>query len=147
VVFATLLDEIKYSLDEVIDDKQVELNCNFSAVNGMITLKSYLHSIFFNLVSNSIKFCRPGIKAIIEITTALQNDKIQIVFKDNGLGINLAQHGQNLFGLYKRFHDHVDGKGMGLYMVKTQVESLGGKITASSEVNKGTEFRIEFDFS
>jgi chemotaxis protein histidine kinase CheA len=49
-----------------------------------------------------------------------------------------------VFGIYKRFHNHIDGKGMGLFMVKTQVETLGGKITIDSEVNKGTEFKILF---
>ncbi len=67
-----------------------------------------------------------------------------LIFKDNGLGIDLTKSGKQVFGLYKRFHTHADGKGMGLYMVKTQVEMLGGKISIQSEINKGTEFRIEF---
>ena len=68
------------------------------------------------------------------------------MFKDNGLGIDLKNRGDEVFGLYKRFHsDLAEGKGMGLYMVKTQVESVGGNISVSSEVNKGTEFKIEFE--
>ncbi|HYH05214.1 MAG TPA: ATP-binding protein, partial [Bacillota bacterium] len=65
-------------------------------------------------------------------------------FKDNGLGINLEKRGDQVFGLYKRFHHHIEGKGVGLYMVKKQVETLGGKITLTSKVNEGTEFLIEF---
>ena len=69
-----------------------------------------------------------------------------MLFKDNGLGIDLQNLSEQVFGLYKRFHtDRAEGKGMGLYMVKTQVESMGGKISVSSEVNKGTEFKIEFE--
>lgn len=56
----------------------------------------------------------------------------------------MKKHKENLFGLYRRFHSHKEGKGMGLYMVKIQVEELGGKISIRSEENKGTEFRIEF---
>ena len=64
---------------------------------------------------------------------------------DNGLGIDLKKKGDQIFGLYKRFHsDRAEGKGMGLYMVKTQVETMGGSISIKSEVNKGTEFKIEF---
>ncbi len=57
----------------------------------------------------------------------------------------MKTQGAKIFGLYKRFHSHVEGKGMGLYMVKTQVESLGGKITIASEPDKGTEFTIVFE--
>jgi sensor histidine kinase regulating citrate/malate metabolism len=60
------------------------------------------------------------------------------------LGIDLSLHADKIFGLYKKFHLHTEGKGMGLYMVKTQVEILGGKISVKSEKNKGVEFLIEF---
>ncbi len=66
-------------------------------------------------------------------------------FEDNGLGIDLKNKGDQVFGLYKRFHLHKEGKGMGLYMVKTQVETLGGKVLIESEVNKGTRITIEFN--
>lgn len=73
-------------------------------------------------------------------------NKIELTFKDNGMGIDLSKKGGQVFGLYKRFHTSVaEGKGMGLYMVKTQVESIGGKISIASEVNKGTAFTIEFE--
>jgi signal transduction histidine kinase len=81
---------------------------------------------------------------VIDISSGKSDDKIQLVFKDNGLGIDLDKKGDQVFKLYKRFHSHVEGKGVGLFMVKTQVETLGGTISISSEVNKGTEFSIEF---
>ena len=61
------------------------------------------------------------------------------------MGIDLKETGEQVFGLYKRFHTDIEGKGMGLFMVKTQVETLGGKISVKSDVNKGTEFKIEFE--
>jgi signal transduction histidine kinase len=61
------------------------------------------------------------------------------------MGIDLQKRGEQVFGLYRRFHTNIEGKGMGLFMVKTQVETLGGKISIQSGVNKGTEFKIEFD--
>jgi signal transduction histidine kinase len=64
------------------------------------------------------------------------------LISDNGLGIDLALHQNNIFNLYKRFHTHVDGKGMGLYLVKTQVTALGGKIEVESKVNVGTTFKV-----
>jgi signal transduction histidine kinase len=62
--------------------------------------------------------------------------------QDNGLGINLALYKNKLFSLYKRFHDHVEGKGLGLYLIKTQVAALGGKVEVESEVKVGTTFYV-----
>jgi signal transduction histidine kinase len=72
------------------------------------------------------------------------NDHIGLSFCDNGIGIDMEANGDQVFGLYKRFHTSVEGKGMGLYMVKLQVEALGGKISVQSTKNKGTEFTILF---
>jgi signal transduction histidine kinase len=81
---------------------------------------------------------------VIRITSYPENDGVKLVFADNGMGIDLTTQGSKVFGLYKRFHpNHAEGKGMGLFMVKTQVESIGGEISIKSEVNKGTEFTIE----
>ncbi|MGF1924906.1 MAG: ATP-binding protein, partial [Bacteroidia bacterium] len=68
----------------------------------------------------------------------------ELSFKDNGMGIDLKKDGEQLFGLYKRFHPHIEGKGMGLFMVKAQVEALGGNIRVSSAVNKGATFKVSF---
>ncbi len=112
----------------------------------MSTLKSYIQSIFYNLISNSIKFRQQGMQPFIEISSSKSHGKVKLLFKDNGIGIDLEKKGGHIFGLYKRFHpEYADGKGMGLFMVKTQVESLGGKISVASTVKVGTEFSIEFD--
>ena len=66
--------------------------------------------------------------------------KIQV--QDNGLGIDLGKHGTSLFNLYKRFHFHIEGKGLGLYLVKTQINLLGGEIFVESKVNEGTLFTV-----
>lgn len=145
VSFPELLTDIQLSIDHLIRKEHVIFTCDFSQADKMLTLKSYLYSIFFNLISNSIKYRQPQLRPIIEIKSAMTKNKILLFFKDNGLGIDLDKKGEQVFGLYKRFHSHVEGKGMGLYMVKTQVEALGGKISIKSEVNNGTEFIIEFE--
>jgi PAS domain S-box-containing protein len=147
VKFSQLCDDIRLSIANLIQSEGVVIRTNFEEVDEMLTLKSYLYSIFYNLISNSIKYKQPHIAPIIEIRSALIGTKIEIVFKDNGLGIDIEKRKEQIFGLYKRFHSHTEGKGMGLYMVKTQVETLGGKISIKSEVNQGTEFIIEFDIN
>jgi DNA-binding response OmpR family regulator/signal transduction histidine kinase len=145
IVFSSLLDEIMSGMQNNINEVPVHIISDFSQAEGMLTIKSYLYSIFSNLISNSIKYRQRFIKPVIEISSVRLKNKIQLIFKDNGLGIDIKKNGRDVFGLYKRFHNHVEGKGMGLYMVKAQLETLGGAIFVESEVNKGTEFRIEFD--
>ena len=145
IKFSRLVDEIKASIASQIKKENAEIVYNFMEADEMHTLKSYIYSVFFNLISNSIKYRQPKLNPVIEITSARINNKIILTFKDNGLGIDLKRKGDQVFGLYKRFHTHAEGKGMGLYMVKTQVEIMGGNISIASEVNKGTIFTIEFD--
>jgi PAS domain S-box-containing protein len=144
VRFENIVKDIKTGIIHLVENQQVEIHFDFTQKEFFRSTKSYIYSIFFNLISNSIKFKKSDEPARIVIRTEQLNDSFEIVFKDNGLGIDLQNKGDKIFGLYKRFHDHVDGKGMGLFMVKTQVETLGGKISISSEVNVGTEFRVRF---
>jgi signal transduction histidine kinase len=108
-------------------------------------VKSYLYSIFYNLIINSIKYRKPGRRPFINIYSREKANKITLVFCDNGSGIDLSRYGDKIFGLYKRFHYDVEGKGMGLFMVKTQVESLEGNISVRSQIDEGSEFTVEFE--
>jgi len=145
VHFSKLIDDIKISIQYLMDKHHVEIKCDFSEVDEFVTLKPYLYSIFYNLISNSIKYRRHQTHSTIEIKSRLKKNKMKLIFTDNGMGINLEKSGGDIFGLYKRFHHHIEGKGMGLFMVKTQVETLGGKISVQSIENKGTVFTIEFE--
>ncbi|QCR23586.1 PAS domain S-box protein [Pontibacter sp. SGAir0037] len=105
---------------------------------------AYLNSIFYNLLSNALKYRSPdrNLEVTIKCFGSPQRGTI-ISFTDNGLGFNMEKHGSNLFKLYKRFHTGIaDGRGLGLFMVKTQIEAMGGRIEVSSQVNVGTRFMI-----
>ncbi len=145
VSFSNLLEDIKSSISNLIKSEKVDIKSDFDEVDEIFTLKSYMRSIFYNLISNSIKYKQPDIPPVLEIKSCRMNGKTELSFKDNGMGINLNEKGEQVFGLYKRFHAHTEGKGVGLFMTKMQVEALNGKISINSEVNKGTEFKIEFD--
>ena len=124
-------------------DTSVSIKTDFSEVDGFVTVSNYMHSIFYNLITNSIKYRQAGMPLCCEITSKKVDDNIHLLFKDNGMGIDLEKTGDQIFELYKRFHiGAAEGKGMGLFMVKSHVESLGGKISVKSEVNRGTEFKI-----
>lgn len=137
-----LVDDIKMASD-FQENERVQIHTDFSASGKLTAIKSYVYSIFLNLISNSIKYRQPDRPCIISITSHVKQDKIILVFKDNGIGIDLKKFGPEVFGLYKRFHLHIKGKGLGLFLVRTQVESLGGTISIDSKEGEGTEFRVE----
>src|SRR4029078_814365 len=146
IKLSKFVSDIHLSIEKMIENEKAVILWNFTEAEEIVAIKSYLHSIFYNLISNSLKYRQLTEPPVIKITSHRVNGKIVLLFEDNGIGIDLSTAGEHVFGLYKRFHtDRAEGKGMGLYMVKTQVEAMGGKISVSSEVNVGTQFRIEFN--
>lgn len=134
---------------EVIKDnfaahQEAKIYINFSEVEELYFVKAYLKSIFYNFISNAIKYRHPQRNPEIEIFTRNLKNEICLSFKDNGVGIDLKKYRHKLFGLYQRFHLEKEGKGMGLYLCKTQIEALGGRIEVQSEVGKGSRFDIYF---
>lgn len=144
VVLSEIMGDVMLGLSAEINALRISFISDFSACDELWTVKSYFYSIFYNLISNAIKYSRSDITLKIEVRSKIENGLVIISFKDNGLGIDLQCYGEQLFGLYKRFHTHIEGKGMGLFMVKTQLETLGGNISVTSTVNEGCEFLIVF---
>jgi len=144
VSFEEELRLIKVNLEKEILETDTEIWNDFSRVNSIRTIKPYLDSILVNLISNAIKYRYPGRYPVIQIKSEVIENYICLTVRDNGLGINLSLYKEKLFTLYSRFHNHVEGKGMGLYLVKTQVVALGGKIEVESEIDSGTTFKIFF---
>jgi PAS domain S-box-containing protein len=106
------------------------------------SIKNYVNSIIFNLVSNAIKYSKTDLHPGIIIKAKKINGRLLLVVTDYGIGIDLDKAGTDFFGLYKRFNFSKEGRGLGLYMTKTQVESLGGTIDVSSHPGVGTTFTI-----
>jgi PAS domain S-box-containing protein len=143
VCLSELVDDIRGSISSMIETEKADIQYDFP-INEITAIKTYMHSIFYNLISNSIKYRQPGVAPVISIESRRSDNKIALIFRDNGMGIDLENRQDQVFGLYKRFHPHIEGKGVGLFMTKTQVETMGGKITINSKVNEGTEFKMEF---
>ena len=142
-----IVKDIDTSIRDMLKPDEFQITTDFSEIDEVLTIKSYMHSIFFHIISNAIKFRRPLVKPEIHISTERSDKTFAIIFIDNGLGFDVDANREHLFGLYKRFHNDIEGKGIGLYMVKTQVEAMGGRIGMNSVVNKGTKIKIEFDIN
>jgi signal transduction histidine kinase len=138
-----LIKKIKNRLESKSTQNKVRIETNLQ-VESILSIDTYLESILYNLIYNGIKYHRDDVDSVVEIQSYKKVKRTIIKVKDNGVGIDLDKYKSKLFGLYQRFHDHVNGKGIGLYLVKTQVEALNGKIYVTSNINEGTEFKLSF---
>ncbi len=140
-VFENVFNQLNFLINSNTPNLKIALEkCPTLFIN-----KSYLESILLNLTTNSLKYRDPERPLKISITSKTENGKSVLTFKDNGMGIDLNRHGEKIFGLYQRFHSHTDSKGLGLYLVKSQVEAMGGTITIESKVDHGTTFTLTFN--
>ena len=103
-------------------------------------IPSYFYNVVKNLVENAIKYRSSDRSCVISIKSAQVNDVKELSIQDNGIGIDLERNGSKLFGFYKPLDNTPSGRGLGLYMVKTQIEAMHGKISVVSEPDKGTLF-------
>ncbi|MBK6265679.1 GHKL domain-containing protein [Marivirga sp. S37H4] len=138
------VNQVKRILKNTILVNGVKIQLDTRAFSEFKCNPTYTESIFYNLISNAIKYRAPGENSFIHIITEKTEDQFIIHIKDNGVGINLQKHGAQLFGMYKRFHTHVEGKGLGLFLVKSQMDILNGEIKIESEPGLGTTFSLFF---
>jgi signal transduction histidine kinase len=155
-----LKENLSVSVDEL--DFQETLDCVIEAVKTLLTSsktkiivdfseaqrvgfnRNYLESIFLNLITNSIKYAKPGCPPTISIQTKKVDNQIKLVFSDEGIGFDMDKVKGKIFGLYQKFQNQIDSKGIGLYLVHTHVTALGGNISVESKPNEGATFTIIF---
>ncbi|TDW96725.1 sensor histidine kinase [Dinghuibacter silviterrae] len=140
----TVLGGVTSSLRTLLEGARATLHINFSAAPAVRLNKAYLESIFLNLLTNSIKYAHPERPPVITMVSQKTGGRDQLIFSDNGLGIDLDKVGDKVFGFRQHFHEHKDSKGIGLYLVHNYLTSLGGQISVESRVNEGTTFAITF---
>lgn len=143
VAFQKSFDKTIQMLSGFIIESHATITCDFK-VPTVVFNKEYLDSVMINLISNAIKYKHSERFPIIHVATELYQDKVCLTISDNGLGIDLKRHGDKIFGLNKTFHRHPEAKGVGLYIVRNQVESMNGTISLESEENVGSVFKIIF---
>lgn len=144
VLIKEIFENVFSQLNFQIELYRPIIKLDFEKVSIININKAYIESILLNLLTNSIKYKSENRKLKITITTDQIDDTVVLTFKDNGIGIDLVRNKDKVFGLYQRFHNYPDSKGLGLYLVKSQVETMDGTIDIESEVNKGTIFTLTF---
>lgn len=141
VCLQEILKEVKLHLSE-------EIKCSRAIIFDKLPeqeipmIKGIMISIFYNLISNGLKYSMPEQKPVIHIGAKASDGWLDISFRDEGIGFNAEKYGEHIFRLYSRLHHQISGKGLGLYLVKSHVDMLGGTILLESYPGKGTAFFI-----
>ncbi|SEA46122.1 PAS domain S-box-containing protein [Flavobacterium gillisiae] len=144
VILKEVFENIFSQLTLQIKTHQPIVTIDFEKAPVLEINKPYIESILLNLLTNSIKYKSENKTLKISVSTYEVENYTTLIFEDNGIGIDLERNHDKVFGLYQRFHNYPDSKGLGLYLVKSQVEAMGGTISIDSQVDKGTIFTLTF---
>lgn len=144
--FAEMLENVKFSIGNLISETETVIMEDFSSVSTVNANRVNIQSILYNLISNAIKYRHPDRHPEIFIRTILKDDELLIEVKDNGIGFS-QKKGEEIFDLFTRLHDHVEGSGVGLYIVKRIAENSGGRVFVESESGIGSVFRVYLKIS
>jgi signal transduction histidine kinase len=143
VHLATVVHDVLLDLEPLIRSAGAQLEVDVADCPPVAFSEKNLRSVVYNLLSNAVKYRAPERPPLVRVRAECAEHHVLLVVQDNGLGISEAgQH--KLFGMFQRLHDHVEGSGIGLYMVKRMVENAGGHIEVASEVNIGSTFEVYF---
>jgi len=140
--FEEVFKNVISALQSNIDGIDAKIEYDFTKCPSINYIPAYLESILQNLLTNSLKYRHPDRQAAITCRTIKDHDHIYLLFEDNGIGIDMDRYGDKVFGMYKTFHQNADAKGIGLFITRNQIESMGGSIKIDSTVNVGTKFTI-----
>ncbi|WP_442589141.1 sensor histidine kinase [Pedobacter sp. AW31-3R] len=144
LLLTVCLQETLDGLHMEIKKARAKIDVNFEEAPSVIYPHKYLSSIFYNLVSNAIKYQSPERQLTLKLASRKEQGNIVVTVQDNGLGIDMLKHKDSIFKIGKIFHRHPDAKGLGLFMTKTQVEAMGGRIWVESIPDQGAKFSVEF---
>jgi len=137
-----IVDKIIHTVIADLKLNSIELTMDIPKHIKVEANRDFLDSIVLNLLTNAIKYRSTERKPTILLSAKTEKEFIKLSVTDNGLGIDLDKYKYKLFGMFKTFHKHEEARGLGLFMIKNQIEAMGGKIEVESEVNKGSTFNV-----
>jgi signal transduction histidine kinase len=138
-----IFSSVTTSLQAEIQEANAKVVTEYNGVSTVYGVKAFMESILYNLVSNALKYRDYDRKLTISIKAVKLGNQVCLSVSDNGIGFDAASiNPEKIFGLYQRFNLDRPGKGIGLFLVKSQAEAMGGSAELDSAVNKGTTVRI-----
>ncbi len=143
VDLAAVVHAVHLDLAPLLQSTGAQLEVDVSAVPTVSFSEKNLRSVVYNLLSNAVKYRAPNRIPHVRLHARPEGEFVVLEVQDNGLGLDAASQ-QKLFGMFQRFHGHVEGSGIGLYMVKKMVENASGHIAVRSELGVGSAFSVYF---
>ncbi|SNS95044.1 Signal transduction histidine kinase [Ekhidna lutea] len=140
-----VLKEVVATSVAKIKNANATIKKDFSECTHISYPKTQLKAIFKHLLLNSLTYRDPEKALQIRIKSKQKNGHTTIIFKDNGLGFDSIKHKEEIFKPYTRLHSHVDGSGLGLYIIKMIVDYHRGGIRVESESRRGATFALRLD--
>ncbi len=141
----SLLSEIIEELKFIPEAKQIKFIFEHTSNGQIVSDPRKLKIILSNLLSNAIKYHNLGRdNPYIKIELSRKRRKIYVRVEDNGIGIENDQK-DKIFNMFYRASGNSDGTGLGLFIVKEALDTLGGKISLVSQINRGSIFTIELN--
>jgi PAS domain S-box-containing protein len=137
-----LTEEVINALEAQVRAARARITIDFSARPTITFPRANLRIVLLNLLSNSLKYADPARPARIHLSVWLEAGLPVLVVQDNGLGFDAQKYGAELFHLFRRFHTHTAGTGVGLYLVNRIVQANGGRIEVDSQEGAGATFRV-----
>jgi two-component system, sensor histidine kinase LadS len=128
-----------FSKDLLTTKFQTDLSTD---IETLTIIPQYFESILSNLISNSIKYRNAHSTTKITLRIKRFEEQIIIDYRDNGIGFDSERFKDKLFEPYQKFHPQNEGKGLGLFLVKSLVTAMNGSIYLSSKVNFGVRIKI-----
>ncbi|MDQ3535980.1 MAG: ATP-binding protein [Bacteroidota bacterium] len=142
IMLEEVLEDVKTNIHNQIEESGATIETDFSISEVKFARKN-LRSIIFNLLINAVKYRSLNRPLLIKLSSRKRGNWVLFTIEDNGLGF-LPEQKEKLFQIFKRIHTHVDGTGVGLYIVKKIIENNGGRIEVESDLDKGSKFKIFF---
>jgi signal transduction histidine kinase len=143
-LLAAVVEEVRLDLLPLVQQTQAQLIVDVPATTSLPLSEKNSRSVVYNLLSNALKYHHPDRAPAVRLTYFRQDQHHVLRVQDNGLGFDVAEVKGKLFGMFQRLHTHVEGSGIGLYMVKKIVENSGGRIDVQSQPGEGTTFTVYF---
>ena len=143
VDFQEILEEVMMNIKSQIEEANAAISVDFAKAANIRFARKNLRSIFYNLVSNAIKYRSPERQVEIKISAVPEGEYVVLTVQDNGLGIKETDK-PKVFSMFKRLHQHVEGTGVGMSIVKRIIENNGGRIELESEFGEGSTFKVYF---
>jgi signal transduction histidine kinase len=141
VPLAAVVEDVRLDLEPLIQSLAAEVALDVADCPPFPLSEKNLRSVVYNLLSNALKYHHPERRPQVRLRAWCKDQHLLLTVQDNGLGLDVAGQ-QKLFGMFQRLHDHVEGSGIGLYMVKRMIENAGGRIEVKSALGVGSTFLV-----